>query len=101
MSKFELSVYNAETGDVEKILKRNFMPVTLYIKFQKLAEKAAEQKIESDEEIFFAIKELFLETFRDLTEDEYLNQTDTSEVLTMFDRILKKSTEISGNSKNE
>ena len=43
MAKFELSVFNPTTG--EKILthKRDFMPVNLYIKFQKYSERQSER----------------------------------------------------------
>lgn len=101
MAKFELSIYDAATDKVVKTHKRNFMPVGLYIKYQQLAEKLSADKIKSDAEMFLALKDLFRETFPELTEDEYQNQTDIAEVLIMFRDILDKSTQISsGNSKN-
>lgn len=101
MAKFELSIHDATTEEVVKTHKRNFMPVSLYIKYQQLAEKLSADKIKSDADMFFALKELFCETFPELTEDEYLNQTDIAEVLIMFRDILDKSTKISsGDSKN-
>ena len=101
MAKFELHVYNMKTEEVEKVHKRNFVPVNLYIQYQKLAEKLAQDKVKSDAEMFAALKGLFLETFPELTEDEYMNKTDIAEVLLMFRDLIGKSTEISsGDSKN-
>ena len=101
MAKFELSVYDSKTGEVAKTYKRNFMPVSLYIQFQKLAEKLSANKVKTDAEMFQELKELFRETFPDLTEEEYQDQTDIAEVLIMFRDILDKSTQISsGDSKN-
>lgn len=101
MAKFELSIYDAMTGEVAKVHKRNFMPVNLYIRFQKLAEKIGADKVKSDEEMFRALQDLFLETFPELTKEEYQNQTDIAEVLKMWAAILQKSTEFAGDdSKN-
>lgn len=101
MAKFELSIYDTETGEIAKKHKRGFMPVNLYIRFQKLAEKLAAEKIKSDEEMFKALQPLFLETFPAMTEEEYQNQVDLAEVLRMFAAILNKSTEFAeGDSKN-
>lgn len=101
MAKFELPIYDATTGEVIKTHKRNFMPVNLYIRYQAFAEKLGADKVKSDKDMFFAMKELFLETFPELTEEEYLNQTDIAEVLVMLRDILEKSTQIaSGDSKN-
>lgn len=101
MAKFELPIYDVQTGDVEKTVKRNFMPVSLYIRFQKLAEKIGADKVKSDEAMFDLLQDLFLETFPELTKDEYRNQTDIAEVLQMWAAILDKSTKIAeGDSKN-
>lgn len=101
MAKFELPIYNAETGEVEKIYKRDFMPVALYVRFQKLSEKVMADKVKSDEEMFITLKDLFVETFPELTEEEYQNNTDVSEVLKVWRAVLEKSTSIeSGDSKN-
>lgn len=101
MAKFELPIYDTRTGEIVKTHKRNFMPVNLYIRFQAFAEKLGADKVKSDKDMFFALKELFLETFPDLTAEEYLNQTDIAEVLVMLRDILEKSTQIaSGDSKN-
>lgn len=101
MAKFELPIYDPQTGEVVKTHKRNFMPVNLYIRFQKLAEKIGADKVKSDEEMFRALQELFLETFPDMTKEEYLNQTDIAEVLVVWANVLNKSTELaSGDSKN-
>lgn len=101
MAKFELPLYDAATGEVTKTLKRNFMPVNLYIRFQALAEKIGAEKMKSDREMFVALEGLFRETFPDLTAEEYQNNTDIADVLIMFRDILEKSTQISsGDSKN-
>lgn len=101
MAKFELPVYNKESGDVEKTVKRGFMPVSLYVRFQQFSEKVTSDKIDSDEKMFNGLKPLFCELFPELTEKEYLEQTDIAEVLKVFGDVINKSTEISeGNSKN-
>jgi len=101
MAKFELPIYDAITGEVVKTHKRNFMPVNLYIRFQALAEKIGAEKMKSDKDMFDALEGLFLETFPEMTSEEYRNQTDIAEVLIMFKDILDKSTQIqSGDSKN-
>lgn len=101
MAKFELPIYNTKTGEIEKMVKRNFMPVNLYIRFQKLAEKTSGNKVKNDEEMFLLLQDLFLETFPEMTKDEYLNQTDIAQILNMWASIINKSTELSdGNSKN-
>lgn len=101
MAKFELPIYNSVTGDVDKTVTRNFMPVNLYIRYQKLAEKVGGDKVKTDEEMFLLLQDLFLETFPELTKDEYLNNTDIAQVLQTWANIINKSTEISdGNSKN-
>ncbi len=101
MAKFELPIYDAKSGEVCKTHQRNFMPVSLYIRFQKLAEKIGADKVKSDKEMFDALEELFLETFPAMTKEEYQNQTDIAEVLQMWAAILEKSTKIAeGDSKN-
>lgn len=101
MAKFELPIYDAKTGEVVKTHKRGFMPVGLYIRFQQLAEKVGEEKFKSDKDMFEALQELFLETFPEMTSDEYLNQTDIAEVLRLFAKIINKSAEFAeGDSKN-
>lgn len=101
MSKFELPIYDVVTGEVAKTYKRNFMPVNLYIRFNQLAEKIGADKLKGDKDMFFALEELFRETFPELTSDEYRNQTDIAQVLLMFRDILDVSKQIeSGNSKN-
>lgn len=101
MAKFELPVYNVTTGEIEKTHQRNFMPVDLYIRFQAFSEKVAGNEFETDRDFFVELKPLFLETFPELTADEYMNQTDVAEVIKMFSDIIRKATEFStGNSKN-
>lgn len=100
MAKFELSIYNTKTGEVEKTYQRNFMPVSLFIKFQKFSEEVTANKIESDEIFYKKLKNLFTELFPDLTDSEYQNQTDAAEVIALFNFVLKKSTTLGDNSKN-
>lgn len=101
MAKFELPIYDAMTGEIVKTHQRNFMPVNLYIRFQKLAEKIGADKVKTDKELFDSLEELFLETFPSMTKEEYQTQTDIAEVLTMWAAILEKSTKIAeGDSKN-
>jgi len=103
MAKFELPIYDVKTGEVVKTYQRNFMPVSLYIRFQKLSEKIVKdsEKMKSDEELFMLIKDLFLETFSELTEEEYMNNTDVAGVLKTWHEIMSKSATIeSKSSKN-
>ena len=101
MAKFELPIYDATSGEVVKTHQRNFMPVNLYIRFQKLAEKLGSDKVKSDQEMFNLLEELFIETFPNLTKEEYQNQTDIAEVLLIWKAVLEKSTQIAeGDSKN-
>lgn len=101
MAKFELPVYNMQTEKVAKTYRRNIMPVNLYIRFEELSEKLMNNKMTRDDEMFLALEELFIETFPELTKNEYRNCTDTAEVLKLFRDIIGKSTKIqAGNSKN-
>lgn len=101
MAKFELSVYDMKTEKVVKTLQRNKIPVNLYIRFQELSESLTKQKITKDAEMFAALKELFVETFPELTADEYMSSVDVGEVLRMFRDIIAKASQVSaGNSKN-
>lgn len=101
MAKFELPVYNVTTGDIEKTYKRNFMPVDLYVRYQAFSEKVTSDKFKSDKDFFVELKDLFLETFPEMTAEEYLNQTDVAEVVNMFGDIINKATQFStGDSKN-
>lgn len=100
MAKFELPIYDVKTGEVVKTVQRSFMPVNLYIRFQKLAEKVGSDKVKSDAEMFNLIQDLFIETFPDLTIEEYQNQTDIAQVLKLWADIINKSTQFEGDSKN-
>ena len=92
MAKFELKIYDMKTEEVEKTYSRNKIPVNLFLKYQELSEKLVSEKIEKDIDMFNAIKGLFMETFDGLTEKEYNEQTDVSEVLIEFRNLLKKAT---------
>lgn len=99
MAKFELKIYNTETGETEKVLQREFMPVSLFLKFQQFSEKLTGNKVENDAAMFAALKELYVEMFPSLTNDEYMNNTDAAEVLTLFRAVLVKATQIAGATK--
>lgn len=102
MAKFELPVYDMKTEEIVKRHTRNFIPVNLYMKFHDLGDRIEKNKVGSDEELFVELKELFLETFPELTEEEYMNCTDTAQVIVMFRDILEKATKFqTGNSKNK
>ena len=101
MAKFELPIYDA-SGKVEKTHKRDFISVSLFLKYQKLNEELLSNKMTDDKEFLNAIKELFLETFVELTESEYDKQTDVAQVIYLFNTIVAKATKFkSGDSKNE
>lgn len=101
MAKFELPIYNAETGEIDKTVTRGFMPVSLYVKFQKFSEKLIKDEEKTDAEMFTELQPLFCELFTQLTKSEYLNCTDTAEVLRVYGDVMNKSTQITaGDSKN-
>ena len=101
MAKFELPVRDNKTGEIIKTVKRDFMPVDLYIRFQQLSQKVLNNELKTDMELFTALKPLFRETFYELTDKEYMNNVDIAEVLIMFRNIIDKSTEFSsGDAKN-
>lgn len=91
MAKFELPVYDMKTETVTKTLQRNLIPVDLFIRYQAVSEKLVAEKINSDAELFLALKEIFLETFSELTEEEYMHSLEVSDVLTMYKNIISKS----------
>ena len=94
MAKFELKVYDKQSEDVIATCKRTFIPVSLCIKCQELNEKLQKEDITSDAVMFAKLKDLFVETFSDLSADEYENGVDTAEILIMFRDILQKATQI-------
>ena len=102
MAKFELPIYDAKSGKQVKLCKRDFISVSLFLKYQKLNEELLSNKVTDDNEFLNAVKDLFLETFSDLTEQEYLNGTDVGQVIFLFNAIVQKATKFqSGNSKND
>lgn len=101
MAKFELPIYDDKSGKEVKTCKRDFISVSLFLKYQKLNEELLTNKVLKDEDFLNAVKDLFLETFADLTEKEYLTGTDVGQVIFMFNSIVSKATKFqSGNSKN-
>lgn len=94
MAKFELKIYDPQTGEVEKIIKRGFMPLDIYVRFQKLAERAEKEQYKSDEEMFVALREPILELFPELTTADYGKKVDIAEVLALWKKILDKASEM-------
>ena len=97
MAKYELPIYDKKTGESEKVLTRNFMPVDLFIRFQAYAEKLSSDEYKekvTDEIMFDELQPLFCEMFPTMTKDEYKGQTDIAEVLSMFRDIVTKATTI-------
>lgn len=101
MAKFELPIFNVESGEIEKTYTRAFMPVDLYLRFQAFAEKTSKENFETDREFFAELKPLMLELFPQMTQAEYEKQTDIAMVLVLFANVIDKSTSIEdGDSKN-
>ena len=101
MAKFELPLYDKVSGELSKTCTRDFISVSLFLKYQKLNEELLTNKILKDDEFLCKVKDLFLETFSELTEEEYLNCTDVGQVIFLFNSIVAKATKFqSGNSKN-
>ena len=101
MAKFELPIYDTKTGEIVKTHQRGFMPVDLFIRFQNVAEEVTADKFKSNEELFDALEDLFVELFPDLTKEEYRNGADVAEIMKVWQIVNNKSTDIeSGNSKN-
>lgn len=102
MAKFELPIYDLKSGKIEKTYKRDFISVSLFLKYQKLNEELLHDKVTDDDVFLKRIKDLFLETFSDLSEVEFENQTDVGQVIMLFNSVVAKATKFeSGNSKNE
>lgn len=96
--KYALKIYDMKNQKVIKTVGRDVISVSLYMKYQEMAESVQAEKVKSDIDLFKKIKDLFLETFTDLTEDEYFNNTDPAEVLSVWNNILSKGVLI--NTKN-
>lgn len=102
MAKFELPIYDEKSGKQIKLCKRDFMSVSLFLKYQKLNEELLSNKITDDKQFLDAVKELFLDTFTEMTEQEYLNGTDVGQVIYVFNSVVQKATKFqAGNSKND
>ena len=91
MSKYELKIYD-ENDNVIKTHQRNKCSVDLFLKFQRYSEKVTGEKITNDKDFFAGLKELFLEFFPAMTEDEYKNNTDVAEIIVLFNSIVTKAT---------
>ena len=91
MGKIELNIYNNETGELQKTYQRQFIPVKLFLRFQKIAEKIIADKIENNEAVYKSLEPLFLEAFPSLTSAEYYGNVDVAEVLRVFNHIVTES----------
>ena len=98
MAKFELSIYD-ENDKVVKTHQRNKCSVEMFLKFQQYSEQVTGNKVANDTDFFDGLKGLFLEMFPDMTEKEYTNNTDVSEIIVLFHDIIKKATQFT-NEKN-
>lgn len=94
MAKFTLSIYD-EYDKVIKTYQRNKCPVDLFLRFQQYSEKVTGAQIKNDIEFFADLKGLILELFPAMTEEEYNNNTDTAEVIKIFNDVISKATLIS------
>ena len=94
MAKFSLSIYD-ENDKVIKTYQRNKCPVDLFLRFQQYSEKVTGAKINNDIEFFAELKGLILELFPAMTETDYMNNTDTAEVIKLFNDVIHKATLIS------
>jgi hypothetical protein len=63
------------------------------LKFRSYSEKVTSEKVESDNDFFAGLKDLFLEFFPAMTESEYKNNTDVAEIIVLFDKIIKRATQ--------
>lgn len=99
MAKYEIKVYDPATGEVEKILQKNFMPSSLFIKYQKFVENVDEKK-DDDTKFFSDLNELIVETFPELTAEECEEKTDVAEKYALLQRILTKAMILKDESKN-
>lgn len=101
MAKFELPIRDVKTGEINTTIQRGFIPVGLFIKYQKFSEELIKANVQSDYEYFEKVEELVLETFPELTHEDYYERLDVADVLGIFKDIVTKATMIStGNSKN-
>lgn len=92
MAKFELNIYD-HNDKVVKTHQRNKCPVELFLKFQQYSEKVTGEQITNDGDFFAGLKELFLELFPDMTENEYMNNTDVAEVIVLYSTVVRKATQ--------
>ena len=92
--KFELPIYDSKTGEVKKIHGRKFVPLDLYLKFEKFAEGLSENNYKNDGEFFCDIEDLMLDLFPDMTSEEYHGNVDVGEALAVFNSVLSKSKQL-------
>lgn len=92
MAKFEISIYD-NNDDIIKTHKRNKCTIEMFLKFQEYSERVTGAEVENDIAFFKGLKDLFLEFFPEMTETEYMNNTDVAEVIYLFNKIVTKATE--------
>lgn len=91
MAKFELSIYD-DNDKVIKTYQRNKCPVDLFLRFQQYSEKVTGEKVKNDIEFFADLQGLILELFPTMTEAEYKSNTDTAEIIKLFNDVIRKAT---------
>lgn len=95
MGKYTLNIYDEKTGEKAKTLTRSFMPTGLFLKYQKLSEDLVANKIESNSDLFKALEPLILDTFDELTSEDYASRVDVGEVFAVYKTVLKKALDAS------
>lgn len=99
MAKFELPIY-AKDGSLERVEKRDFVPIDLFIRFQQLAEKISDSKFKTDKEMFDEIEKCFVEAFPNITAEELRKKVDLAQILYTVNDIVGRAARFEGSSKN-
>ena len=86
MARFEINVYSKDGKS--KTHKRDFFPIALYLRWQQAQEKVEKSGYVSDAEMFDDLQPLFLETFPEMTEEEYRTGVDSHEAMQFFSTVL-------------
>lgn len=97
MAKFELPIYG-KNGEVIKTAKRDFVPIDLFIRFQKLSERLIAQDFKDDAEMFDEIEKAILEAFPTVTKDELRGGTDMAYLLYIINDIVSRAAMFEGSS---
>ena len=101
MAKFELKTYDMTNGETVKTYQKNIITVVLYCKFQELNENIKAKKVKNDIELFLTCyKDLMLEMFPEMTEREYLENTNPAEVVALWRKVCNTALILGDNEKN-